>query len=819
MTGDPPVPRNDRVNAPRPMQQGVRSLGRRSFGALIDEWRTGHLSISGLTTHERAVALLAVGVILAGCTGIVLVSAGIGLPGPVVEVPGNFLAEPAPVRIPAIAMLLVLAGLAIAGTTIALGAAEPEGKSARRLLLVLALTLAGMGSSILNAMGAVTLSVTIIRGADPLAADAFRLAGISALVGAVVLPPATYLRVPYRRAILVAAAAIPFLVLIVSTLLGGASQAITPWVHAQFLDYPSTLSVNSAMFAPLVLVLRLAAALVALLLVWQASTWSRASARQVAARVGPYARRAWWVLGTLIGLKLVWLALGIAGVLPPFLGGGAPAWSRIRSDDLASWAYAAFLVGAAGLWLLRGGPRLQERRLGPAAAVTAVAFGAIAIALAVLPLLSTLVAALGAPMPTAVPSDVPLGACLAATAGAGVLTCLQYGLVAWQGVWWTMVLGAALIFGAVLLRRRAGDAGAIFLVVLGAWTLPRALDVIRQFHPAELPGLAALPPLNAPQPETLDAVVTLLVIVLAVAWWRGLQRSVDVRALVIVLVVSTLVIHAGTLAPAPSIALLLAVPIAFPALYELAFDAEQVNRGRARAARVFAWLGLRAFALALLAATVVIDLGELSESLAAELAGLFFAVPIGATFAAVAIRAGRPIADRRAARHPAWWAISRPLVAIVLAGVAMGGMALLGHQGGGTLAAAYPTDGNRLLELGRRTVETNEELGAILRDPDLTTVPGRIDVVFLRESGWLAAHPAPPCAVDAWTVWRTVLADIRKFGILFEASLAPPDTATQRELDLVNSTFQTVGAALQADAGRLPQVMAQADVACTNARP
>jgi hypothetical protein len=531
-----------------------------------------------------------------------------------------------------------------------------------------------------------------------------------------------------------------------------------------------------------------------------------------------------WILAALLGAKVTWLILGYADLLPPALGGTSGAWAALRSDDAFSWAYVGLLSVAIGIWLVRGRTAIDERLAGRTAGLAIFAFASLSLLIAAYPLVSPLLGAIWPGPYPAPPDDIGPTACFSdwlPRGGLAFASCIASVAPAWLSVWWGGVIVAALIVGALLLRRRPGHSGAVFLVVLGAWSLPRAIDVVRQTAPPELAWLRTLPAMNAPQPETLDVAVTALVLVLAIAWWTRRQTRVDPLALVVVLVTSTLLVHAGTIAPSAPLTFFLAAAVAFPVLYELALDSEELNEPvRERPGRLLASLGLRAFILTLLATLVAVDIGALAGSTDARLGFLIFGPP----FAAVVVAATLRPRDRRDAddgpRPPADRpTIRRGFAAAGLAGFAVVALALASVALQPVIGGLHATGAQRLSELEVRVaaVEAGVNDAVAAAGQDGTGLTDRLMDIWASESGWLAAHPAHDCAADAWDTWRDVIDGYRAVAILLAATDQPPASAPQAEIDTVAAAHDQAMADLGSGIASFGDALAGARDRCAEA--
>jgi hypothetical protein len=84
------------------------------------------------------------------------------------------------------------------------------------------------------------------------------------------------------------------------------------------------------------------------------------------------ARASWWLVATLLLLKAVWVAAGLATALPAALGGDVEVWDTVRHDGLLSWGLAVLAAVVVAAWIRAGSPGPADRRGLAAAAVLVV---------------------------------------------------------------------------------------------------------------------------------------------------------------------------------------------------------------------------------------------------------------------------------------------------------------------------------------------------------------------------------------------------------------------------------------------------------------
>jgi hypothetical protein len=743
-------------------------------GALKAEWRTGRLSLSGLSRGDRLLAIAALVVIAAACGVLILAALGERTLGPTIGVVGKYVESGirGPLVVPVLVVPLVCLGLAVGEASVTAAAVRQGGAHVRRTLLALIVTNLALGGIAASTQGAVEVAVDLVGG-NPLVSSLWRVTAVLGVGSAVALAIVVTLRPTLGRWLAPTLAAAPFVAAFITLLLGlGQQGTMTALQRAIYPDFPPVFSLMSAVLAPLLFLVGLTSALLFLLALWQATTWSRASARLVGKRLGVQGGRYWWLLPALLGMKLTWLALGLADALPPMLGGASDAWSRIRSDDVTSWTYAAILALVAGVWLLQARRPIGEKQALRHASSVVIAVALLFFVLAAIPMMSF--AALGlspAALPVAVPPDPDLATCVTGTpraAASSFVMCLGLWLTSWQSTWILLVVIAALVAGVAIRLRRPRDASSIFLLVFGAWALPRALTAARITPPAEFPGMASLPALNAPQPETMDVVVTFGVLVLAVLWWAKRPRTVSPFALVVILVVSTLAIHGATFAPTATLAAFALLAVIFPVIYDLCFDSEEINKpGPDRGARVLADVGVRALALTLFASALAVGVSA-STSTTTLFAYFIFGLPFIATITAVTLtsRTGASAArDARRQRDQVW----RAALPVAAGGAVILSAALLAALLQPQVRSLYPTAHERVTEVEARMSGATIAADAVAQTLD-DTAGEQLEEIWRTELAWIRENPPPDCAASLWANWRETLDDLREVGLAFAAA-------------------------------------------------
>ncbi|WUS75753.1 hypothetical protein OG394_13155 [Kribbella sp. NBC_01245] len=318
----------------------------------------------------------------------------------------------------------------------------------------------------------------------------------------------------------------------------------------------------------------------------------------------------WLLLASLLAAKLVWIALGVSGVLPRLAGGGLDVWSDISGDGWVSWLVAFALGVLVVVWLGRGSPGPREG----ADLVLAIALVVGGLALAEIAF---------------------QGLAFVARLGLGDWALAAARNVDGMQPWATVLVIALACVGAVM-RWLAGDrgAGTLFLAAFGLW------GVIRL--PAMVWDLARYPwfPWGFSLPSeseygahagwvavaTLDLALTVLLLGAALAALSGRLR-IRLVPLLVVALASTIVAY-----PAGLVDLVLlsgignGIAFVLPLAYLFLFDATGLNKASdVREARL-----LRVFALTALALTVGVLRAYFGDPVAAqdvELAASLLLVP------------------------------------------------------------------------------------------------------------------------------------------------------------------------------------------------
>ncbi|MCV0402667.1 MAG: hypothetical protein K5924_03035 [Chloroflexi bacterium] len=728
-------------------------------------------------------ALLSVGVGLVAAALIVALGIGLSLPGGVVDVPGRFLGAEDPRALPQALFVLLVLGLSVAASALAWSAGLRGARAPRLTLGVVALIDAALAGATVSSVGQIRVIEAAVGQSHlgSLAAGIAGAAGLAISVMIAVVPLGLVQRRPRLMGVL--AAIPPVLVGGVYLALGATSATLSLDSAISAPDFPAVISAQAGLASSLRSIGQSASLLLAPFVIWQAATWARASGGPVGQRVADRVADRPWGLWALLTAKLGWLVAGYLGVLPAALGGWSAEWRESLEDGPIGWALALAVAGAAGWWLSHPRRRRISRAgIRLAALWLALGFASGSLALGALGLLVPVATAL--PLPAVMPG---LDQCGDAGAGGGpafVLLCLQLALADWLVLSQIGTVLVAIALGIALIRRRRAVPIGYFLVAVGAWSLPRALNAVRFFVFGDAP--AGTDALGSVELATLDAAITLMVGVLAWGWWMGRRPRADPWVLALVLVVVTLMTRGSTLIMPGWSLTLFYVALVFPLLYELGLDSQDLNEPAPnRPTRVLHAVGLRAGALTLL----FVGLGAgftTPDDDAALVAFVLFAPPFAAWLVAGVVSARSradasarmPAGSPPARRHLAFSSAAGVLVLALLIGVSSAASPLVrgaatAPQGGSGTASEPRSERARGIELLARDRAMRDRIAALL-DPSDTLpelqVSGTEMVNRARaELAWMGAHPPASCSLAAWDARREEMLRLEELGTTLQA--------------------------------------------------
>ncbi len=552
--------------APADDRTRPRPAGRR----LLAWWRGRRLELSTLPPAARTLTLAAFAA--CGLAGFAIVAIGAGW-----TIPGGadpYTGPEGETAVPRLLLGLTYLGLALAAAVLTAGSLEAGWRRPR-------LTRAAVGfvaGAVAAGCAGLTGEVAGTFGGSLLPARALAWA---ALPLALALPLAPARLLAPRPRVAAALAAAPFLLVGLGYAFASGDQAL---VGGELVSERSIVS------ASLVLAVTDLGVALGLLLLWGAFASAR-QARDYGELGAAALARVPWVVGILLAGKLVWLGFGYAERLPGALRGSPEAWQESIDNGPFGWALALELALLATVVLLRARPRGDGfERLGGPVALTSVGLAAPFLVFALMLLLVEYAFVL----PTSA-----VGRWIADAAGWFVEPRVASAAVVGT------VVGAA-VLGFLLLRLRVHTSAAIFLALVAAWGLPRAITTAWRI----VVGVESEPPFRSVALVTLDAAFTAALAVLALLWWAGRQRAVGPGALLVALAVSTLVAHPGVFLPSGwKTGMLFYLALVYPPLWQFVLDAASLNERTAdRPARVLRAAGLSALLLVVAAVNVAVEI-------------------------------------------------------------------------------------------------------------------------------------------------------------------------------------------------------------------
>ena len=290
----------------------------------------------------------------------------------------------------------------------------------------------------------------------------------------------------------------------------------------------------------------------------------------------------WSLVLVILLIKLTWIVLGVADVLPSWLGGDSSVWADMRADGLVSGAFAVVTAVLFVGWLRRGcpGPR-ESRGVLVAAAVVVAALSLAEVSYQVVLML--------------------------AESGAGSWGHEAGRTIERLSPWSTaLAVVTAIAFLAVSRYRGTHSAGVVFLTTFAVWAGWRALaigdDLIRfpwfpwgvSIPSEELYGQRV----GWVNTSTLDLMLTLALVGVSLAALRGSERVRFTSVLLVGIVVTLVGFGSEVVQLAVATAAGAGLVFTLSFVYLLLFDAEPLNRPHpGRPARVLGVLGLMGAAL------------------------------------------------------------------------------------------------------------------------------------------------------------------------------------------------------------------------------
>jgi hypothetical protein len=383
-------------------------------------------------------------------------------------------------------------------------------------------------------------------------------------------------------------------------------------------------------FALVSVVMSLAIAM-SLVFLWQAIA-AAGAARDVGVGLARLAPRLPQLLTALLSFKLAWVALGYAGVLPTYLGGGTDVWENSRTDGWLAWTIAAGLAALVA-WMLTASftsaaplPRTAVR----AQSLLAVGFLAPWLLAAFTALLALTFALL-----------TPLADRLRGLS----LWLADHGI--WTGVITVFVAFVVGLIGLARSRSSEGRLLSIFLIGFGVWGGPRALAITVDRRDPSAAGSVEL--------VTLDTAITVAIALLAAALWfrrrRGYDAALGADVPLLVLGASTFACYAGFLfaaSPTTVKGIAFCVGLVFPAAYLLFANSQALNQdhpGRERL--LLATVSLVATVLVLVAFEIGTGVLDERAKTFGDIGRVVFVIPVVSLMVISAIAHIQRSAERR----------------------------------------------------------------------------------------------------------------------------------------------------------------------------
>jgi hypothetical protein len=328
-----------------------------------------------------------------------------------------------------------------------------------------------------------------------------------------------------------------------------------------------------------------------------------------------------------LGGKVVWIAAGLAGILPAWLGGDAEGWTRALRDGSLTWLLT-IAIGVLVTWWLwhRRAPSITEGGFRRAAWLVVAGFSAVPVI------------AYGVLLAHLIRSEL-------GPSGGDPEALVLYRLSTWfsenvgeaESWSWIAVIALSGALGIALSGRRRLRSTGLFLAGVFVWGVPFTVAPLLDL----IDGPVGPLPISGVELITLDAVLTGSVVFLVLARVGGHQGP-DLRSLTLVAVATGAVALPGTLVPRELEAPLLFAGLVLPAVGAFLLDAADLNEPvPERPAKVLFTVGVATGLLT--AAAWSVGTGSLAPGgiLEEDLARLVFLAPFLTLLLASSISARR----------------------------------------------------------------------------------------------------------------------------------------------------------------------------------
>ena len=311
---------------------------------------------------------------------------------------------------------------------------------------------------------------------------------------------------------------------------------------------------------------------------WQALTEGKVFTRAIGKGVAGITNRFSWLLGLLLVIKIIILSLGYLGYWP---GGLENIWHESEKDSFFIWILAGIYAILAIWWLLKYQSPVLNSTIHRFSRFITIGF--------LLPLiLSVLLFIIVFPI-SMLTGDVSqqntsILQCFSPVTNqsvASIIACLVSGIsdnmLAWQQFFVALLLPLSILFW----KWKRYNYLSLPLFIIGIWALPRLINSLILAVDVSFTYL------------TFDTMLTVILIGLAIFWYRKRLSHSAGWILTLILVVSSLHALSETLIPAALVWIGFSILLIFPMVYQFLFDAKEINEaGTHRNTTVIRVIGL-----------------------------------------------------------------------------------------------------------------------------------------------------------------------------------------------------------------------------------
>lgn len=547
--------------------------------------------------------------------------ASVGIPG------GDFEMAQVPDPVPRLVILLAYLALAASAAALAAGAVRPGARRPRLVFVSVGVLGALVGLNTQAAHGVLETFRTIYKD-GPALLPRWMIAGpyaaaLMSILGAVVVAIAPRRLARRLGRLFPALAAAPFLVGLVVFVVAGLLTLRGPDIDTLRRFSPQARTPESGAAIAVVAAVLNAGLWAAGAFFWQAALGAY-GARDGATRLAAQVQHGHRWISFAVGAKLVWVALGLAGLLPALLGGGGERWANSRADGAFAWAYASVLGAAAATWLARRRGSIDAHGVLFATAIVCSGLLAASITAAFFLLLAI----------TA--NDLSQGKAALALAD------VAYWITDRAFLTQVLCVAAAGGFGFVLLAfARVAQGATVLLLLFSLWALPATAGAAWPDLTGGNVGFGRV------ELVTMDVAISIAVAALVALGAAG-RVTVSPALLVVAVMTSALIAHTGgLLSSLLSDRATFYAAILFAPAFQFLLASRRLNEpGPQRPARVLCAVGLAAAVTTFVTVQEVTDFAGPGREDLASMAGPLIAVPLAATLvAAWADEPSAPVAD------------------------------------------------------------------------------------------------------------------------------------------------------------------------------